>query len=573
VSEARLGPNDGCAASPPEIESLLTEYLLALDAKQVPQLQDFLARLRSVADREMFIDLVDQVAFADQRLPLRLRAHVVLGGRYELVELIGSGGMGRVWRAVDRKLQCEVAVKVLSLAAAAAFDVDRMVDREGRLLARLSHPNIVRVLDTGSDGEHRYLVMELVGGRALDELIARFAELAPQRELCGKDLLDLVGPAAAGRPPVIEPSHDWPTAAARVLVELLRTLEAAHGVGVVHRDLKPANVRVLGGGVPVLLDFGIGFVGGGSPGTLTASMFGTAQYSAPEQWDAERQIDARTDVYQMGLVGYELLTLRRCFAHENSMQLMRAIRDQTYASPRELRPSIPGRLEACVLHAMEGDPARRYQAAAAFREDLERWLAGGIPDAAKPLAGVGWRVRQFARRHRSGLILAAAVLAAAAAGFALSRGTEGVAVERLGGRVVRFDRNVFVAGLFIVERNGQRWFEPAEFEDQDRFGLIECRGGVEVDLRVAHVPEGDAKLAIYACAVGDEVGRGDLRILGQQLQAAGRQLERQGGEPLPPHVMQPLLSSGKGALQHQLPVDKILAREEWYARGVTCIVL
>ena len=564
---------EGAPGASQRLEELLTEWLLATEDGLSPKVQDYLARLHSIAEREQFLDLVDQVAFADRRLPVRLRANVVLGGRYELLESIGSGGMGRVWRARDQKLQVDVAVKVLSLAAAATFDVDRMVAREGRLLARLSHPGIVRVLDTGSDGDHRYLVMELVGGQALDQLVGQLGELQQRRTPTGDDLLQLVGPAAAGRTAVVAAEHDWPTAATRVMVELLRTLEAAHGVGVVHRDLKPANVRVVGGGVPVQLDFGIGFVAGAQRSQMTAAMFGSAQYAAPEQWDSERPIDQRTDVYQAGLVAYELFTFRRCFPYENSMQLMRAIRDQVHARPCELQPGLPVELERCVLRAMEAAPERRYPTATAFREDLERWLAGRRPQAAQPFAGAGWRLRQFGRRHRHALVIGSAAVVAASAGFLLYPVWSRVAITKVDERSARADRQSVATAMWRIQRDGEVLFAPASLPGADVAGVLTCAAGQVLVIPVEGRPQGEVQLWIRAADAADRSGVVDLRALGRSLVALGRELERQDVDALPADLARQLLEGGRGASSHELPVDRLLSGEDWFERGIQSIVL
>ncbi|MBZ0154438.1 MAG: serine/threonine protein kinase [Planctomycetes bacterium] len=444
---------------PADFEALLAEYLFDREGDAPPPLQHYLAKLPAVVDREAFVDLVQQMSYAEQRLPLRLQPDLVLGGRYLLIEAIGSGGMGQVWKARDQKLQHEVAIKVLNLAATASYDVDRMVERESKLLARLSHPGIVRVQDTGTDGEHRYLVMDLAGGRSLDEVLAELGERKHRAPLTGADLLHLVGAAAPGRAPLVEAHDAWPTVAAKIMVELLRTLEAAHGVSVVHRDLKPANVRITGGGWPVLLDFGISFTLSKVPGALTKAMCGTLQYFAPEQWDSTLRVDFRTDVYQAGLMLYELLVFRRCFPDDNTGAVMTASRTGAYLRPREIDPEVDRVLESCALKAMEVRPDRRYQTAESFRVDVQRHLDGTRRARPIDIEGAMWNLRRFVRKHRVTLSTAAAATVAAVAGFMLSGAGAPRVYADENGAVFTKDR---IRAVVIVrtETNGEPRFRP-----------------------------------------------------------------------------------------------------------------
>ncbi len=565
------------------IEALLAAYLLAAESGAAPRLQDYLVQLATLEQRDQFVDLLDQVAFAERHLPLRLEAQVVLSGRYELVEAIGSGGMGQVWKALDRKLGHHVAVKVLSLAATAALDVDHLVEREGKLLARLSHPGVVRIQDTGRDGEHRFLVMDLIGGDALDALIDRLLERRQQeaRKLTAMDLLALVGPPPAGRDAVLVGNEAWPIAVTRIVIELLRTLEATHGVGIVHRDLKPGNVRIIGGGFPVLLDFGIGLATGVTPGRLTASMFGTVQYAAPEQWDGSERTGVHTDVYQAGVVLYELLTLQRCFRGETPIEMMRAVRDASYKKPRELDHDVAVGLEACVLRAMEVDPARRYRSAAEFRTDLERFLAGEIPHAAAPLATVSWRVRSFGRRHRRSLSLAAAALVGAL-GFWWMRGEPGpvqwVAADTVS---VRLDEPAMLLAFRIArDVGGACWCAPLRLDDSQQGP---ARGAF-----VRTLPAGTTKVSLHDVAdrsrlpgtvstilvdPADAVARRRFDSVVEAMKRAGRLVEDRNGEWLPEKEFRELFSPGRGSGASGVPVDRLFAVGEWQANGLRgCVI-
>ncbi|MBL8728334.1 MAG: serine/threonine protein kinase [Planctomycetes bacterium] len=555
----------------PDVAALLADYLLAAEVGPVPVLTEFLARLPSAAERERFVGLIDEAAFAGRQLPLRLRPQRVLADRYELIEPIGSGGMGQVWRANDRRLDCDVAVKVLS-AAATTLDLDRLVAREGQLLARLSHPGVVRVVDTGHDGQQRFLVMELVGGMALDDVVDRLRERRHElaRSLRGADVLALVGTAAVGRTAVLDGSESWSVAATKILIELLRTLEATHGVGVVHRDLKPGNVRLTGGGFPVLLDFGIGFRADRQQGPQTAELFGTAQYAAPEQWAGAAGVGMHTDVYQAGLVLYELLTLQRCFGGTSPIETMRAVRDASYQRPRELDRSIDPRLEACVLRAIEVDPARRYASAVACRSDLEAFLAGQIPSAAAATAKWSWRVRAGARRHRRSLSMAAAALVGAGALWLL-RGEPAPGVQWAAAQTVTVD----VPGParmtgFLIGRN-----ERGEvYCSSLRFGADVARavpaGRTAVDLQ----PVGDAqRFADIAVSTlfaddGDADAQRRFAAVVQTMDRVRRAIEAREGEWLPEAEFRAHFLAGRGGAAVEVPVAALFADGAWTAHGL-----
>lgn len=340
----------------------------------------------------------------------------LLAERYELIERIGYGGMGQVWRARDRRLGHLVAVKVLQATARPAAETARLAMREGQLLARLSHPGVARILDAGHDGQHCFLVMDLVDGVTIEDALRSLQQSTP-RSSAG--LSQLVGPSPAGTTAIFAADDPWYTAVVRIILELLRVLEATHAAGVLHRDIKPANVSLLGGGRPVLLDFGHGKLKGVEAGTLTQRMFGTPAYAAPEQWLEHAETTPATDLYQVGVLLYEMLTGARCYtARETSeMLLMMRIRSGDYVRPCAVDPQLPSQLEAIVMRAMEADPRRRYASAAAFRADLEAWLAGSRPMAAAPASTMGRVVRRLGRRHRNVLM----VLAAVSLGFGASQ--------------------------------------------------------------------------------------------------------------------------------------------------------
>jgi serine/threonine protein kinase len=274
-------------------------------------------------------------------------------GPYEIVEPLGAGGMGVVYRARDERLQRDVADKLLPLDT---LDDDRArarFRREAHALARLAAPNIATLFDVGEQDGVMFLVMECVTGRALDAIIA-----------------------------------DAPIPVSDVIalgVEIASALEDAHDQGIVHRDLKPANIMVTPKGRAKVLDFGIAkLLAGGddrpsrTSGRTTLSDTrgapGTLLYMSPEQATGDA-IDFRSDLWSLGVLLYEALVREPPFRAPGALGLLRAITETTPVPLRARRADVPPRLERIITRALEKNPADRYQSAAEMRRALERVLA------------------------------------------------------------------------------------------------------------------------------------------------------------------------------------------------------
>jgi serine/threonine protein kinase len=265
----------------------------------------------------------------------------LLGNRYELVSLLAGGGMGQVWRAYDRLLKRQVAVKVLRADVSSEPTFLARFRAEAQHTAALAHPNIAAIFDYGEvpdDSEHRaYLVMELVDGEPLSALLEREQRLPVPLVLS-------------------------------ILRQLAAALAAAHAAGVVHRDVKPANVLVTPDGRVKITDFGIASSAASLPLTGTGQVIGTAHYLSPEQAQGGKASPA-SDVYAAGAVAYECLAGRRPFDGESAVQVaLMQIRD----TPAPLPPDVPVQVRGLVERAMAKDPAQRYPDGAALRAAVER---------------------------------------------------------------------------------------------------------------------------------------------------------------------------------------------------------
>jgi len=290
----------------------------------------------------------------------------VISGRYQLGDRLGSGGMSTVYKAVDRVLERTVAVKVL---AEHLSDDEKFVARfrrEALAVAKLIHPNIVQVYDTGVDESRHYIVMEYVEGRSGAQLLQSRGRVGPE-------------------------------AAVEIGVQSCAGLEYAHRQGIIHRDVKPGNLMVLGGpaghrGAPPtdapteemtvkLTDFGIARAAEQTRLTQVGSVVGTAAYLAPEQARGEEATPA-ADVYALGVVLYQLLTGRLPWEGTTLAELAIRRENERPLAPSSYDAEVPETLSTAVLRALEGDPALRYTTARELASALRTGLTGGEPPLA-----------------------------------------------------------------------------------------------------------------------------------------------------------------------------------------------
>ena len=287
---------------------------------------------------------------------------------YDILDVIGSGGMGIVYRARDRRLDRTVAVKmILAAGEADRHQLARFRD-EARAVAALQHPNIVQVYETGEAAGRPYLVLEYVAGESL----ARHANGTP------------VGPRRA----------------ASLVAALAHAVQHAHDRGIIHRDLKPANILLAPDGTPKVTDFGLAKrLDSDSARTRTGVVVGSPSYMPPEQAAGNvRAVGPSTDVYALGAILYELLTGRPPFLGETILETIRQVTEHPPVAPTALQPGVPKDLEVICLKCLEKRPEDRFSSAAALAADLDRYLAGE-PIHARPPSVLGILGRNLRRSN------------------------------------------------------------------------------------------------------------------------------------------------------------------------------
>jgi eukaryotic-like serine/threonine-protein kinase len=282
--------------------------------------------------------------------------------RYRLVEIIGSGGMATVHRAVDTRLDRTVAVKLLRREVLADSDIAMRFRREALAATVLRHPNIVACLETGTDNGQPYLVMELIEGEDLAARLRRGGRLEPAE-------------------------------AARIGLDVARALGVAHVRGIVHRDVKPGNILLARDGRAMVTDFGIARLAADAEGAVPGTTLGSVHYFSPEQATGATTT-AASDVYSLGLVLFESLTGQRAWGGDTTAQLVAARIDAAAPSPRAIRPEVPAALDAVVVRALDPDPAGRYQNGGAMAAALESVVAS--PDPSSPTVAIATVARPAA---------------------------------------------------------------------------------------------------------------------------------------------------------------------------------
>lgn len=374
------------------LDEAVTAFLEAQEAGQQPQRQEWLARYPDVAaELEQFFadqEEVDRLTVPlrtalqgtpppgdtprpgqpdDTSSPLFPSALATTPEGYELLKVLGQGGMGLVYKARQKNAGRLVALKLIRAERLTSESDVQRFRNEAEAAAQLDHPHIVPVYEVGSRQGHFFFSMKLIEGGGLDEQLARFRD-------------DLPG-------------------VARLVAKVARAVHHAHQRGILHRDLKPSNILLDQDGQPHVSDFGLAKrVEADASLTQTGAIVGTPSYMAPEQTSGRKgTVTTATDVYGLGAVLYALLTGRPPFEGDTVLETLEQVRQREPERPSKTNAGLDRELEAVCLKCLEKDPGRRYASAEGLAEDLERWLRGE-PVAARP---PGWaeRLWRWMRRH------------------------------------------------------------------------------------------------------------------------------------------------------------------------------
>ena len=427
----------------------------------------------------------------------------MLDDRYEILELIGSGGMANVYKARCHRLNRLVAIKILKSDLADNADFRRRFHDESQAVAQLSHANIVSVYDVSTNPDREYIVMELIDGITLKQYMERRGRM------------------------------DW-RESLHFITQIMRGLSHAHSRGIIHRDIKPQNIMVLRDGSVKVADFGIACLANQGQ-TLTQEALGSVHYISPEQARGDR-IDARSDIYSAGVVLYEMLTGRLPFEGDSAVSVAIQHLSSVPLAPRDIDPSIPEPLELICMKAMNSDPNKRYASADAMIEDLEKFrrdpsvdmdyirqeltapAADTEPTMPLPTAQVASAVKKHTgelrrereeeeeppRRDKKSIVIIAGIFAAAVllvvllfklilGDFGPAGSNKSYPVPDIRGKTVEEAQEMEgVKDIFLIEVQGTRTteeYQPGQIVEQDPTAGRTRKSNLVIQVYVAAEPE------------------------------------------------------------------------------------
>src|SRR5713101_608853 len=272
----------------------------------------------------------------------QLKPGSVLAERYEILQLLGQGGMGAVYKARDNELDRIVALKLIRSELAKNPEVLRRFKQELILARQVTHKNVIRIFDLGQSDGIKFITMDFVEGQDLRSLLLEKGKLAPEQ-------------------------------AARIMLQICRALEAAHAEGVIHRDLKPQNIMLDASGRVYVMDFGIARSAYLPGMTQTGALIGTPEYMSPEQGRGEK-LTERSDIFSLGIIFYELLTGKSPYYSDTPLATLWKRMQEKATPPVVVDPTLPQALSGIVVKALEIEPEERFASAREMAQQLEIWL-------------------------------------------------------------------------------------------------------------------------------------------------------------------------------------------------------
>jgi tetratricopeptide (TPR) repeat protein/predicted Ser/Thr protein kinase len=288
----------------------------------------------------------------------RLDTGAILGGRYEIVRMLGQGGMGAVYQAYDRELERQVGLKVIRSDMAANPEILKRFKQELILARQVTHKNVIRIFDLGQVEGFKFITMEYIDGENLQSLLRRKKKLEPAE-------------------------------AANIIAQVCRALEAAHAEGVIHRDLKPQNIMLDKSGRAYVMDFGIARSMTGDGMTQTGAIIGTPDYMSPEQAKGQ-PLDARSDLFSLGIIFYEMLTGLVPFDADTTMGKLWKRTNEPARPVAELEKAVPQAVSDIVRKCMEIDPQKRFTGAAELLQAIEVWQGPAAATRVFPSSSSAW---------------------------------------------------------------------------------------------------------------------------------------------------------------------------------------
>jgi serine/threonine protein kinase len=476
-----------------QLLDVLERYMADLERGVAPDEQALLAANPALADELLpyleSLRLLDG-ATRDMRMPNGQRGDESTSGarqigEYRIVREIGRGGMGIVYEAHQKSLNRKVALKILPFAAVLDQRQIARFRNEAQAAAQLHHPHIVPVFAVGQEQGVNYYAMQYIDGQSLEQAIAELRAIEKRRTTnstkghgtpSGSTTTFHIRPASAFPSRDSIERGDLFRTVARLGREAAEALHHAHEHGIVHRDVKPSNLLIDGDGKLWVTDFGLARIQNDNGVTLTGDVVGTLRYMSPEQASGSTLVDARTDVYSLGVTLYELVTQTQAHPSDDRQTLLRHIINDEPIAPRKINPAVPIDLETIVLGAMARARDDRYESAQALADDLGRFLDGKPTLARRP--SLVDRLGKWARRHRSLVALGAAALVllsiVSAVGVVMLAGEQ----SRTSAALAESEHNAHIA---------QENFERAERYFQQARSAVD-QFGVRISDRLVEIP-------------------------------------------------------------------------------------